>query len=96
MRSRRQLLLSGWLVLTGLTVGTMLGYSMWLRLQGSFQPSRDWLGWSILIMLLSVYVSDIIRGVRRLPEDEPTVVCAHCAQVLAQLRAAEAENGLGK
>lgn len=75
---RRQILLSSWLMLTGCTVGLMLGFSMYLRLRGAFQASRDWLGWGILIMLLSVYVSDIIRGVRRVPGEEP-VHCAHCA-----------------
>lgn len=81
----RQKLLSAWLVLTGLAVGLMLGYSMWFRLRHSFQASRDWLGWGILTMLLSVYVSDIIRGVRRVPEDEPHT-CQQCTLLLAQLR----------
>ena len=83
----RQRLLSGWLSLTGIAVGLMLALSMYWRLHGSFQASRDWLGYGILTMLLSVYISDIIRGVRRLPEaDLHHRYCEHCLAELESLK----------
>jgi hypothetical protein len=77
---RRQRVLRSWLLLTGFTIGLMLGASMWLRLQGDPTGAQVWFGWAILVMLLSVYVSDVIRGVRRAPDGGPVPCCECCAK----------------
>lgn len=76
----RQWLLRGWLILTGCTIGLLLGVSAWLRLQGQPVAAQACFGWAIVVMLISVYVSDVIRGVRRIAENEPVRCCECCEQ----------------
>lgn len=79
---RRQRILRAWLVLTGVTIAVMIGYSMWWRLNGVYPAARDWMGFAVLVMILGMYVSDWIRGVRRLPEDERCCACCRHAEKL--------------
>jgi hypothetical protein len=76
----RQRILRSWLMLTGLTIGLMLGTSMWLLIQEDTEGAQVWFFWAFLVMLVSVYVSDVIRGVRRVPEDGPVPCCECCAK----------------
>lgn len=75
----RQRILRAWLILTGSTIGLMLGTSLWLRFQDADVVAQVWFGWAILVMLVSVYVSDVIRGVRRVAADE-SVACCECCE----------------
>jgi hypothetical protein len=76
--STRQRVQSGWLILSGLGIVGFVIWSIILRTNGQEDLADDMLGWAIIIMLASVWVSTTIQYAW--PARNEVAPCCECCE----------------